>query len=64
MYLTSEQCQRVIEAAKHDLNPHIYPFTVIALSTSMRMSEILSMTREHVDVLRKRIFIPSAKAGA
>jgi len=30
----------------------------------MRMSEILSMAREHVDVLRKRIFIPSAKAGA
>ncbi len=64
VYLTSEQCQRVIEASKHDLSPHIHPFTVIALSTSMRMSEILSMTREHVDVQRKRIFIPSAKAGA
>lgn len=64
VYLTAEQCQRVIEAAKHDLSPHIHPFTVIALSTSMRMSEILSMTREHVDVQRKRIFIPLAKAGA
>ncbi|MCW3848120.1 site-specific integrase [Sphingomonas sp. LB-2] len=64
VYLTPEQCQRVIEEARHDLSPHIYPFTVIALSTSMRMSEILSMTREHVDVQRKRIFIPDAKAGA
>ena len=30
----------------------------------MRMTEILSMTREHVDVDRRRIFIPSAKGGA
>lgn len=64
VYLTPEQCRRVIEAAREDLSPHIYPFTVVALSTSMRMSEILNMTREHVDVQRRRIFIPSAKAGA
>ena len=64
VYLTAEQCQRVLTAAKGDISPHIYPFSVVALSTSMRMTEILSMTREHVDVDRKRIFIPSAKAGA
>lgn len=64
VYLTPDQCKRVIDAARGDISPHIYPFTVIALSTSMRMSEILCMEREHVDVDRKRIFIPSAKAGA
>ena len=64
VYLTPEQCQRVLVAAKGDISTHIYPFSVIALSTSMRMTEILSMRREHVDVDRKRIFIPSAKAGA
>jgi integrase len=64
VYLTPEQCQRVIEAARSDISPHIYPFTVIALSTSMRMNEILSMRREHVDPDRRRIFIPNAKAGA
>lgn len=64
VYLTAEQCQRVLEAASHDISPHIYPFTLIALSTSMRMTEILSMRREHVDLDRKRIFIPNAKAGA
>ena len=63
VYLTPEQCQRVIEAARHDLSPHIYPFTVIALSTSMRMTEILSMKREHVDLDRRRIFIPTAKGA-
>jgi integrase len=64
VYLTGEQCQRVLAAAREDISPHIYPFTMIALSTSMRMTEILSMRREHVDIDRKRVFIPSAKAGA
>lgn len=64
VYLTAEQCDRVREAAKHDISPHIWMFTEIALATSMRMTEILSMTREHVDLERRRVFIPSAKAGA
>jgi len=64
VYLTVEQCQRVLEAAKHDLSPHIYPFAVIALSTSMRMTEILSLRREHVDLAKRRLFIPTAKAGS
>lgn len=64
VYLTPEQCQRIIEAARHDISPHVFPFTVIALSTSMRMNEVLSMRREHVDLDRRRIFIPDAKAGA
>lgn len=64
VYLTSEQCARVIQAARQDISPHIFPFCVIALGTSMRMSEILTMRRENVDVDRRRIFIPLAKAGA
>lgn len=64
VYLTPEQQQRIIEASRSDCSPHIYPFSVIALSTSMRMTEILSMRREHVDLDRRRIFIPNAKAGA
>jgi integrase len=54
----------VLEAAKHDISPHIYLYSLIALSTSMRMSEILSIRRENVDAHRRRIFIPKAKAGA
>lgn len=30
----------------------------------MRMSEILSIRRENVDIARKRIYVPQAKAGA
>ena len=53
-----------LEAAKHDISPHIYLYSLIALSTSMRMSEILGIRRAKVDVDRRRIFIPQAKAGA
>lgn len=62
-YLTPDQCARVIAAARNDLSPHIYPFCVIALSTSMRMSEVLSIQPAHLDFDKRRIFIPNAKAG-
>jgi integrase len=62
-YLTPEQCARIIAAARNDVSPHIHPFCVIALSTSMRMSEVLSIKPEHIDFDKRRIFIPSAKAG-
>ena len=63
-YLTVEQIKRLIDIAKQDQNPQIYPFMVIGLETSMRKMEILSIRREHVDVQRRIIYIPQAKAGA
>lgn len=64
VYLTVEQAQRLVTAAIQDQNPHIYPFLVIGLETSMRKSEILSIRREHIDIQRRIIYIPKAKAGA
>jgi len=63
VYLTIDQIKTLIECAKADQNAQIYPFIVIGLETSMRKSEILSVRREHVDVEKKVIFIPKAKAG-
>jgi integrase len=64
LYLTVEQCRQLIECAKADGNYQIYPFIVIGLGTGMRMSEILSIRKEHVDLKRRVIYIPKAKAGA
>ncbi len=64
VYLTQEQIERLLEAAKQDQNPHIYPFIVVGLETSMRKMEILSIRLEHIDTKRKIIYIPQAKAGA
>jgi len=63
-YLTVEQIKRLLEAAQYDQNPQVYPFIVIGLETSMRRMEILSIRREHVDIQRRIIYIPTAKAGA
>lgn len=63
-YLTVEQIQRLLTAAKQDQNPQVYPFIVIGVETSMRLMEILSIRRENVDIARRVIWIPSAKGGA
>lgn len=59
-----DQVKRLVECAKENANAQIYPFMVIRLETSMRMMEILSIRREHVDLQRRVIFIPKAKSGA
>lgn len=63
IYLTADQAARLVEAASHDENYHVYPFIVIGLETGMRKQEILSMKREDVDTENRIIFIPKAKAG-
>lgn len=63
-YLTIEQIDRLLVAAKQDQNPHIYEFIVIGLETGMRLSEILSIRLENIDLDRRVIFIPQAKAGS
>ncbi len=62
-YLTPEQIDRLMEAAKGDQNTHLYPFIVIALGTAMRKTEILSIRLEHIDLEQRTIFIPEAKSG-
>ena len=63
-YLSAEECDRLIECAKVDSNPQVYPFIVIGLGTGMRRTEILSIRREHIDLQRLTISIPKAKSGA
>lgn len=63
-YLTVEQAAQLVEYAKGDGNAQVYPFILIALETSMRMTEILSIRKDDVDLQRRVIYIPKAKAGA
>ncbi len=64
VYLSVEQMGRLLEAARGDACWEIYPFILIALHTAMRRMEILSIRWEHVDLARRVIHIPHAKAGA
>ena len=62
-YLTPEQIQLVLDAAKCDPYPIIYPFIVVGLHTSMRLREILAIRLKDIDVERCNIHIPKAKSG-
>lgn len=63
-YLTTEQIGALLAAARGDGNEYIYPFIVVGLETSMRRMEILSIRLEHIDIARRLIYVPEAKAGA
>lgn len=63
-YLTTEQIKKVLEIAQQDQCPYIYPFIVIGLQTSMRKTEILTITLENIDLAKQVIYIPKAKSGA
>ena len=49
--------------AQQDQDLQIYPFIAIGLDTAMSRTEILSIRLEHIDLERRIIFIPHAKAG-
>lgn len=63
IYLTQEQIDRLLDAARADTCWEIYPFILIGLHTAMRKTEILSMRWAHVDWARRVIHIPVAKSG-
>ena len=64
-YLTLPQINTLLEKAKKDDHPIIYPypFILIALETSMRRMEILSIRIENIYLGRQLIYIHHAKAG-
>lgn len=64
VYLTDEQCAALLQAAAHDPNENVHAFVMVGLHTSMRHAEILAIRRDEVDLGRRVIWIPKAKAGA
>ena len=64
VYLDSEQASRLLEAAKKDQSPYIYPFIVVGLATGMRRMEILSIRMKDIHLNRGLIYIPNSKTGS
>lgn len=64
VYLTVKEINKVLKIAKQDFNPIIYPLLSLAIKTGMRKSELFSIKLEEIDLERKIIYIPKAKAGA
>jgi len=62
-YLTVDQAKQLVAFAMEDGCPDIYPFIVIAIETSMRKTEILSIRKSNIELNRRVIYIPRAKSG-
>jgi integrase len=62
--LTDEEADRLRRAAIGSGDPDCWLFVAIGFGTSMRHQEILCMRWEYLDIARRRLFIPQAKAGA
>lgn len=63
-YLQPHEITTLLSAAKEDYHPYIYPFMLIALETSMRRMEVLSIRLADIYLDRLLIYLPQAKAGA
>lgn len=62
--LNVTQCRALMAAAIADQDTDLWVFVAVGLGTGMRHSEICSIRWEHVDLARRRIFVPLAKAGS
>ncbi|MBT5943899.1 MAG: site-specific integrase [Rhodospirillaceae bacterium] len=64
VYLSKKQCHALEAAAAQDQNENVHAFVMVGLRTGMRHSEILAISRNDLDLDKRVIWIPKAKAGA
>ena len=62
-YLSSEERVSLLNACKESSNKYLYPIVVIALSTGMRLSEIMGLRWSDIDFEKKRIVLEQQKNG-
>lgn len=55
--------ERLSEAAKQTRNKYVLPIVTLAIETGMRRGEILTVQKEHIDLVRRTLLIPEAKNG-
>jgi integrase len=61
--LTDEQCDALMNSAIAGADPDLWLFVAFGLNTAMRHAEILAARWDHLDLVRRRLFIADAKAG-
>jgi integrase len=61
--LIDQECDALIDAAITGADPDLWLFVAFGLNTAMRHAEILAARWDQLDLARRRLFIPDAKAG-
>ena len=62
-FLSLDERSALLEACLESRNPHIYLITLLALSSGMRQTEIMTLKWEHVDFDRNTITLFKTKNG-
>ena len=62
-YLSTEERISLLKACKESSNKYLYPIVIVALSTGMRLSEILNLRWTDIDFAKERIFLEKQKNG-
>jgi integrase len=60
-FLSDEERERLLSACKHSYSPFLYIVVVLALSSGMRLSEIMNLTWQQVDLQRRQIILQKTK---
>lgn len=61
--LSDKESEALLKACEKATNPHLYPVVLIALTTGARMSEILNLKWENVELKRKLLYFLDTKNG-
>lgn len=61
--LTDAECDSLLQAAIASADPDLWLFVEFGLNTGMRHGEILAARWDQLDLGRRRLFVPKAKAG-
>jgi integrase len=61
--LEDAQCEALVKAAIAGADPDLWLFVAFGLNAAMRHSEIVAARWDQLDVVKRRLFIPEAKAG-
>jgi integrase len=62
--MTDDQCAALLAAAAADHNENVHGFVMVGLHTGMRHKEIAAIRVSDVDLEKRVIWLPKAKAGA
>ena len=61
--LTDLECEALMAAAVAAADPDLWLFVAFGLNTAMRHAEIMAVRWDRIELDRRRLFIPDAKAG-
>jgi len=62
-FLDDAERAKLLKECQSSMNPYLYTIVILAISTGMRRSELLNLTRPDIDFERERIILRETKNG-